>query len=176
MFPVAAEELERHASITLNASKSGILLAPGVSDPALDRLPEGSSLSYKDRTRFLLIGTDRHKVQLKRDGLVVVGAAVGTDECVSEHIMGVVRCATRKLDALSLVDAQSALLLLSGCLAQALSYHLQVTLPTLLPQPLPGMPPWTPLGPAFCVTPLSGASQLSGPPCRRCPTPRRACP
>jgi len=28
MFPVAAEELERHASVTLNASKSGILLAP----------------------------------------------------------------------------------------------------------------------------------------------------
>ena len=131
MFPVAAEELERHASVTLNASKSGILLAPGVADPALDRLPEGSILSDEGGARFLLIGAGRHKVQLKRDGLVVVGAAVGTDEFVSEHIMGVVRCATRKLDALTLVDAQSALLLLSGCLAQALSYHLQVTPPRL---------------------------------------------
>ncbi len=83
MFPVAAEELERHASVTLIASKSGILLAPGVADPALDRLPEGSSLSDEDGTRFLLIGADRHKVQLKRDGLVVVGAAIGTDEFVS---------------------------------------------------------------------------------------------
>ena len=53
------------------------------------------------------------------------------DAFVSEHIMGVVRCAKRKLEALALVDAQSALLLLSGCLAQALSYHLQVTPPRL---------------------------------------------
>ena len=62
MFPVAAEELERHASVTLNASKSGILIAPGVADPALDRLPEGSTLSDEDGARFLLIGADRHKV------------------------------------------------------------------------------------------------------------------
>jgi hypothetical protein len=45
--------------------------------------------------------------------------------------MAVVRQATRKFEALDLLDPQSALLLLSGCLALALGYHLQVTPPRL---------------------------------------------
>jgi hypothetical protein len=45
--------------------------------------------------------------------------------------MGAVLRATRKLAALSLLDAQNALLLLSGCLSTALTYHLQVTPPRL---------------------------------------------
>ena len=47
------------------------------------------------------------------------------------HIMGVVRRAARRLETLALVDAQSALILLSGCLAHAVCYHLQVTPPRL---------------------------------------------
>ena len=45
--------------------------------------------------------------------------------------MGVVRRAIRRLEALALVDAQTASVLLSGCLAQAVCYHLQVTPPRL---------------------------------------------
>ncbi len=54
-----------------------------------------------------LIGTI--KVELKRDGMIVVGAAVGSDDFVRGHIMGVVLRVTRKLAALSLLDAQNAL-------------------------------------------------------------------
>ena len=68
---------------------------------------------------------------MTRDGLIIVGAAVGKDDFVRAHIMGVVRRAIRRLEALALVDAQSALILLSGCLAHAVCYHLQVTPPRL---------------------------------------------
>ena len=56
LFPIAAEELKRHAGVALNPSKSRILLAPGVPDLALDRLPEGTTLSDEDGTRFVLLG------------------------------------------------------------------------------------------------------------------------
>ena len=129
MFLVAAEELKRHAGVCLNKDKSGILLPPNA--PLLDVscLPLGSVVSHTHV--FVGDGPDRHKVELKRDGMIVVGAAVGSDDFVRRHIMGVVLRATRKLAALSLLDAQNALLLLSGCLSTALTYHLQVTPPRL---------------------------------------------
>ncbi len=66
---------------------------------------------------------------MKRHG--IVGAAVGSDDFVRRHIMGVVLRATRKLAALSLLDAQNAQVLLSGCLSTTLTYHMQVTPPRL---------------------------------------------
>jgi hypothetical protein len=111
MFPIASAALEKHAGVRFNPAKSAILLAAGHADLDPVDVPEG--------------------VQIKRDGTVVVGAAVGTDQFVHDHLMAVVRQATRKLEALDLLDPQSALLLLSGCLALALGYHLQVTPPRL---------------------------------------------
>ena len=107
MFLVAAEELERHAGVCLNKDKSGILLPPNA--PLLDVscLPLGSVVSHTHV--FVGDGPDRHKAELKRDGMIVVGAAVGPDDFVRRHIMGVVLRATRKLAALSLLDAQNAL-------------------------------------------------------------------
>ncbi len=71
------------------------------------------------------------KIELKRDGTIIVGAAVGTDEFVMQHVMSVVRQAIAKFSALRIVKVQNALLLLSGCLAAALAYILQVTPPRL---------------------------------------------
>ncbi len=82
----------------LSQSKSAILLAAGQADPA--DLPDG--------------------VMLKRDGALVVGAAVGTDQFVQDHILAIVRQNVRKIEALYLLNPQSALLLLSGCLALVL--------------------------------------------------------
>jgi hypothetical protein len=128
MFLVAAEALERHAGVRLNTAKSAILLPPSQPAPQLELLPAGSALAGDGA---LLIGADGHRVELKRDGTVVVGAAVGTDAFISEHLMSIVRQAARKLELLYSLDAQSALLLLSGCLAPALCYHLQVSPPRL---------------------------------------------
>ena len=111
MFPVAAAVLLRHAGVTLNQAKSAILLHPARVDFDPGDIPVG--------------------VEVKRDGLVVVGAAVGTDAFIEQHLLTVVRQQTRKFDPLFAVDPQSALLLLSGCLALALGYHLQVTPPRL---------------------------------------------
>ena len=110
-FPIASAALEKHAGLRLNQSKSAILLAAGHADLAPEDVPDG--------------------VEIKRDGTVVVGAAVGTDQFVQEHLQAIVRQNTRKFDALYLLDPQSALLLLSGCLTPALGYHLQVTPPRL---------------------------------------------
>ena len=128
MFLVAAEALQRHAGVRLNTAKSAILLPPSQPAPQLELLPAGSALTDDGS---LLIGADGHRVELKRDGTVVVGAAVGTDAFISEHLMSIVRQAARKLEPLFSLDAQSALLLLSACLAPALCYHLQVTPPRL---------------------------------------------
>jgi hypothetical protein len=57
-------------------------------------------------------------VKLKRDGIVVVGGAVGSDDFARRHFMGVPE---------NWLRMQNALLLLSGCLSTALTYHLQVT-------------------------------------------------
>ncbi len=70
-------------------------------------------------------------VVLKRDGTLVIGAAVGTDQFVHDHLLAIVRQNVPKIEALYLLDPQSALLLLSGCLALVLGYHLQVTPPRL---------------------------------------------
>jgi hypothetical protein len=93
MFPIASAALEKHAGVRFNPAKSAILLAAGHADLDPADVPEG--------------------VQIKRDGTVVVGAAVGTDQFVQDHLMAVVRQATRKFEALDLLDPQSALLLLS---------------------------------------------------------------
>ena len=111
MFPIASAALEKHAGLRLNQSKSAILLAAGHADLAPEDVPDG--------------------VEVRRDGTVVVGAAVGTDQFVQEHLQAIVRQNTRKFDALYLLDPQSALLLLSCCLTPALGYHLQVTPPRL---------------------------------------------
>ena len=125
MFPIAAEELKRHANITLNANKSAILLTPSHQDIAAAALPEGCFL-----VDGALLLHDGHRVELKRDGLVVAGAAVGTSQFVSAHFMGIVRRAIAKFEPIFDLDPQSALLL-SGCLNFALGYHLQVTPPRL---------------------------------------------
>ncbi len=52
-------------------------------------------------------------VEIKLDGTVVVGVAVGTDQLVQEHLQAIVRQNTLKNEALYLLDPQSALLLLS---------------------------------------------------------------
>ena len=132
MFPIAAEALERHAGVRLNVDKSAILLPPGIPDPDVNRLPHGAVV--QDGHLLMPAGDEHgrpHKIKLKRDGTVVVGAAVGTDAFVMQHTMSVVRQATAKFSALRIVKAQNALLLLSGCLATALGYLLQVTPPRL---------------------------------------------
>ncbi len=48
-----------------------------------------------------------------------------------QHVISVVRQAIAKFSALGIVKAQNALLLLTGCLAAALGYILQVTPPRL---------------------------------------------
>jgi hypothetical protein len=88
----------------------------------------------RDGQLLLRVGDEQehlHKIELKREGTIVVGAAVGTDDFVRLHIMSVVRQAVAKFSALRIVKAQTALLLLSGCLAAALGYILQVTPPRL---------------------------------------------
>ena len=87
MFPIASAALEKHAGLRLNQSKSAILLAAGHADLAPEDVPDG--------------------VEIKRDGTVVVGAAVGTDQFVQEHLQAIVRQNTRKFDALYLLDPQT---------------------------------------------------------------------
>ena len=111
MFPIAAEALQRHASVVINPTKSAILLPQGHRGLDASQVPEG--------------------VEIKRDGTIVVGAAVGSDEFVRAHINSIVQRNVAKLRALELVDPQAALLLLSACLVPALGYHLQVTPPRL---------------------------------------------
>ena len=84
MFPIASAAIEKHAGVRFNPAKSAILLAAGHADLDPADVPEG--------------------VQIKRDGTVVVGAAVGTDQFVQDHLMAVVRQATRKFEALDLLD------------------------------------------------------------------------
>ena len=50
---------------------------------------------------------------------------------MKRHIIDIVRGNTAKPDALTSVDPQCVLLLLSGCLVSTLGYHLQVTPPRL---------------------------------------------
>jgi hypothetical protein len=109
-FPAIASALHRHAGITLNVSKSKVLLPPGV--PDIDRIPDG--------------------VQVLREGTIVVGAAIGSDEFIRSHVTNIVKAKTQNLQALSLLDPQSALLLLSSCLVPALGYLLQVTPPRIM--------------------------------------------
>jgi hypothetical protein len=111
-FPIAAAALMKHAGVRLNVSKSKILLAPSAPELNPSRVPNG--------------------VQLVRDGTIVVGAAVGTDDFVRGHAMEVVKANAEKLNGLILLDAQAALLLLSACLVPALGYLLQVTPPRLV--------------------------------------------
>jgi hypothetical protein len=111
-FPAIASALHRHAGITLNVNKSKVLLPPGVPDIDSDRIPDG--------------------VQVLREGTIVVGAAIGSDDFVRAHAMAVVTANAEKLKALPLLDAQAALLLLSACLVPALGYLLQVTPPRLV--------------------------------------------
>ena len=111
MFPVAADALRKHAGVVINPSKSAVLLAKGHPDLDAELIPDG--------------------VDIRRDGTVVVGAAVGTDRFVQDHLMAIVCSNAAKLTALELVDPQSALLLLSSCLVPVLGYHLQVTPPRL---------------------------------------------
>jgi hypothetical protein len=111
MFTIASAALATHVGLRLNQSKSAILLAAGQADLDPADVPDG--------------------VVLKRDGTLVVGAAVGTDQFVQDHLLAIVRQNVRKIEALHLLDPQSALLLLSGCLALVLGYHLQVTPPRL---------------------------------------------
>ncbi len=94
-----------------DVAQHGILLAAGQADLDPADVPDG--------------------VVLKRDGTLVVGAAVGTDQFVQDHLLAIVRQNVRKIEALHLLDPQFALLLLSGCLALVLGYHLQVTPPRL---------------------------------------------
>lgn len=131
MLPIAAEALERHAGVKLNVDKSAILLPRGVSDPDATRLPPGAVV--RDGYLLMPLGVEQreHKIELKRDGTIVVGAAVGTDAFVMHHIRSVVDQAVTKFSALRIVQAQNALLLLSGCLSAALGYILQVTPPRL---------------------------------------------
>ena len=95
------------------------------------RLPAGAAV--RDGHLVMPLGDEQqeHKIELKRDGMIVVGAAVGTDAFVMQHIMSVVEQAVAKFSALHIVRAQNALLLLSGCLSAALGYILQVTPPRL---------------------------------------------
>ena len=66
-----------------------------------------------------------------RDGLVMVGAAIGEDDFVSAHILKVVKNATLKLSPLSDIDPQAAHAMLVSCPMHALGYHTQVTPPRL---------------------------------------------
>jgi hypothetical protein len=66
-----------------------------------------------------------------RDGLVMVGAAIGEDDFVSAHILKVVKNATLKLSPLSDIDPQAAHVMLVSCPMHALGYHTQVTPPRL---------------------------------------------
>ena len=59
-FPIAQEALLNHAGVYLNPDKSAILLPPGTATP--EALPES--------------------VKIKRDGTIIVGAAVGTPDFV----------------------------------------------------------------------------------------------
>jgi hypothetical protein len=88
-----------HIGLRPNQSKSAILLAAGQADLEPADVPDG--------------------VVLKRDGTLVVGAAVGTDQFVRDHLLAIVRQNVRKIEALLLLDPQSALLLLSGCVDPA---------------------------------------------------------
>ena len=92
----------------INPSKSAVLLAKGHAGLDAELVPA-----------------------IRRDGTVVVGAAVGTDRFVQDHLMSIVRSNAAKLTAFELVDPQSALLLLSGCLVPVLGYDLQVIPPRL---------------------------------------------
>ena len=87
MFPIASAALEKHAGLRLNQSKSAILLAAGHADLAPEDVPDG--------------------VEVRRDGTMVVGAAVGTDQFVQEHLQAIVRQNTRKFNALYLLWTRS---------------------------------------------------------------------
>ena len=105
MFPIAAEALERHAGVRLNVEKSAILLPRGVPDPDVDRLPAGSVV--QDGHVLMRVGGEHghlHKIELKRDGTIIVGAAVGMDDFIMQHVMSVVRQAIAKFSALRLVN------------------------------------------------------------------------
>ena len=56
MFPIAAEALERHAGVKLNVDKSAILLARGVPDPDVARLPAGAAV--RDGHLVMPLGDD----------------------------------------------------------------------------------------------------------------------
>ena len=67
-----------------NPDKSAILLAQGQHDVVEEGIPED--------------------VEIKCDGTIVVGAAVGTDDFVKSHLDRIVRSNAANLDALSSVD------------------------------------------------------------------------
>jgi hypothetical protein len=167
MLPIAAEALERHAGVKLNVDKSAILLPRGVSDPDVTRLPPGAVV--RDGYLLMPLGVEQHehKIELKRDGTIDVDAAVGTDAFVMHHIMSVVDQAVTKFSALRIVQAQNALLLLSGCLYAALGYILPDS--RSLP-PRPGMRPWTLSGPASPPTQNLALRLWLALTSRRCPT------
>ena len=69
---------------------------------------------------------------MTRDGMVIVGGAVGTDDYIRKHIMDIVTSTLKKVAALTkLHSRQAANVMLVRCVIQALGYHMQVTSPRL---------------------------------------------
>ena len=70
-------------------------------------------------------------LEISDEGMVVVGAPIGTDAYVEEQTVKIVQQAVARMDALKKVGAQAALYLQSKCLASSVTYLLQVTEPRL---------------------------------------------
>ena len=108
------QDLGRPRGIRFNKAKSFLLLPPSAPDPAPGVLPDW--------------------VQVVRDGLVIAGAAIGTDDFVIQHFTQAVEdygLSLAKLDDLSHVKPVCGMVLLGRCFTKVLSYLVRVT-PTVL--------------------------------------------
>ena len=114
LFLQRFEDLGAPRGVRFNRSKSYLLLPPTDPDPSPGALPDW--------------------VQVVRDGLVISGAGIGTDEFVAQHFAGAVedyRLSLHKLDPLSRARPTCGMILLGKCFIKKLSYLARVT-PTAL--------------------------------------------
>ena len=70
-------------------------------------------------------------LEVTHEGMVVVGAAIGTDAFIKSHIDSAIGTLIQRLKSVAHLDPQCALLLQSKCLANSVGYSFQVTPPRL---------------------------------------------
>ena len=70
-------------------------------------------------------------VEVTRDGMIIAGAPIGTDDFGRNEVAAVVRDARTKLEAVRGIDPQVGFVLLHRCIARALNFIIQVCPPAI---------------------------------------------